>query len=212
MGGGEGGEGDINGKNKIEEKILEGNNCNIPLKPNLNSKMVEFGKLCDNRKGRWLGRGLTVIVNEYGKRRVSWDAVKGGQQAGKWVTRNIAYNTKVGLGPSKKNAQALLGNKEPILGLGLLSPSNFEAGESSFSGLRALESSYQNGFTMPSSGRSDLVATKDFMCSMVKPTTSEQPAMSPKVSVVTPTTSEQPVTSPKVPLDLAVMEVESKGG
>ena len=33
MGGGEGG---INGKNKIEEKISEGNNFNIPLKPNLN--------------------------------------------------------------------------------------------------------------------------------------------------------------------------------
>ena len=33
MGGGEGGEGGINGKNKIEEKILEGNNLDIPLKP-----------------------------------------------------------------------------------------------------------------------------------------------------------------------------------
>ena len=73
MGGGEGG---INGKNKIEEKIPEGNNFNIPLKPNLNSKMVEFGKLCDSRKACWLGKGLTVNVNEYGKRRVSWDGVK----------------------------------------------------------------------------------------------------------------------------------------
>ena len=72
--------------------------------------------LRNNRKVRWLGRGLTVFMNEYGKRRVSWDAVKGGQQAGKWVTSNIAYNTKVGLSPSKKNAQASLGNKEPILG------------------------------------------------------------------------------------------------
>nr|POE97052.1 hypothetical protein CFP56_48036 [Quercus suber] len=36
VGGGEGGEGGINGKNKIEEKIPEGNNVNIPLKPNLN--------------------------------------------------------------------------------------------------------------------------------------------------------------------------------
>ena len=40
MGGGEGGEDGINGKNKIEVKISEGNNVNIPLKPNLNSKMV----------------------------------------------------------------------------------------------------------------------------------------------------------------------------
>ena len=36
IGGGEGGEYGINGKNKIEEKIPEGNNFNIPLKPNLN--------------------------------------------------------------------------------------------------------------------------------------------------------------------------------
>ena len=83
MGGGEGGEGGINGKNKIEEKIPEGNNLNIPLKPNLNSKIVEFGKLHDSRKACWLGRGLTMNVNEFGKRWVSWDGVKGGKQAGK---------------------------------------------------------------------------------------------------------------------------------
>ena len=99
MGGGEGGEGGINGKNKIEKKIPEGNNLNIPLKPNLNSKIVEFGKLRDSRKARWLGRGLTVSVNEFGKRRVSWDGVKGGKQVGKWVASNNAHNTKVGLGP-----------------------------------------------------------------------------------------------------------------
>ena len=52
VGSGEGGERGINGKNKIEEKILEGNNLNIPLKPNLIPKIVEFGKLCDSRKAR----------------------------------------------------------------------------------------------------------------------------------------------------------------
>ena len=104
VGSGEGGEGGINGKNKIEEKILEGNNLDIPLKPNLNSKIVEFGKLRDSRKARWLGRGLTVNVNEFGKRWVSWDGEKGGKQAGKWVASNNAHNTKVGLGPSKQNA------------------------------------------------------------------------------------------------------------
>ena len=93
-----GGEGGINGKNKIEEKISEGNNVNIPLKPNLNSKMVEFGKLRDGRKARWLGRGLTVYVNEYGKRWVSWDGVKGGKQASKWVITNKVHK---GLGSSK---------------------------------------------------------------------------------------------------------------
>ena len=71
MVGGVGGEGGINGKNKIEEKISEGNNVNIPLNPNLNSKMVEFGKLRDSRKTHWVGRGLIVYVNGYGKRRVS---------------------------------------------------------------------------------------------------------------------------------------------
>ena len=74
------------------------------MKPNLNSKIVEFGKLRDSRKACWLGRGLTVNVNEFGKRWVSWDGVKGGKQAGKWVASNNAHNTKVGLGPSKQNA------------------------------------------------------------------------------------------------------------
>ena len=83
MGGGKGGEGGINGKNKIEEKFPKGNNLNIPLKSNLNSKIVEFGKLRDSRKTRWLGRGLIVNVNEQGKRQLSWDGVKGDKQAGK---------------------------------------------------------------------------------------------------------------------------------
>ena len=49
---------------------------------------------------------------------------------------NTAYNISVVLGSSKQNAQALLGNKEPTLGLGLSSPLSFEAGESSSSDLR----------------------------------------------------------------------------
>nr|POE76508.1 hypothetical protein CFP56_18959 [Quercus suber] len=83
VGGGKGGKGGVNGKNKFEEKIPKGNKFNISLKPNLNSNMVEFGKLHNRRKACWLGRGLTVIVNEYGKRRVSWDSGKGGKQTGK---------------------------------------------------------------------------------------------------------------------------------
>ena len=128
VGGGEEGKGGLNGKNKFEEKIPEGSKFNISLKPNLNSNMFEFGKLRDKRKGHWLGRGLTMNVNEYGKRRVSWDSVKGVKQAGKWVSKT-AYNISVGLGSSKQNAQTLLGNKEPTLGLGLSSPLSFEAGE-----------------------------------------------------------------------------------
>nr|POF12373.1 hypothetical protein CFP56_71844 [Quercus suber] len=78
MGGGEGEEGGINGKTIIKEKISEGNNLNIPLKFNLNSNIAEFGKLHDNRKSCWLGRGLIMEVNELGKRRVSWDGVRDG--------------------------------------------------------------------------------------------------------------------------------------
>ena len=59
-GGGEGGEDGINGKNIIEEKIPKRNKFSIPLKFNSNSKIVEFGKLCDNRKSHWLGRGLIL--------------------------------------------------------------------------------------------------------------------------------------------------------
>ena len=141
MGGGEEGKGDLNGKNKVEEKILEGSKFNISLKPNLNSNMFEFGKLRDKRKGRWLGGGLTVNVDAYGKRRGPWDSVKRIKQASKWVSKT-AHKSSVGLGSSKQNAQALLGIKEPNLGLGLSSPISFEAGESSSSGLKALETSY----------------------------------------------------------------------
>ena len=82
VGGGEGGESGIQGKNIIEEKIPKGNKFSIPLKFNSNSKIVEFRKLHDNRKSRWLGRGLIVDVNEFGKRWVSWDRVKDGEQVG----------------------------------------------------------------------------------------------------------------------------------
>ena len=178
--GGEGGEGGINGKNKFEEKIPVGNKFNIPLKTNLNSNMVEFGKLSDRRKACWLGRGLTVYVNEYGKRQVSWDSVKGGKQAGKWVISNIAHNKNMGLGPIKPKPCWVI--KNPFW-QGLSSPSNFEAGESSFSGPRALETSYQNGFITLSSGRSDNIATKDFESLRSTPTTLEHLATSSKVSL-----------------------------
>mgnify|MGYP000905544632 CR=1 FL=1 len=194
VGGGEGWKDGINGKNNFEEKIPEGNKCNISLKPNLNSNMFEFGKLRDKRKGRWLGKGLTVIVNEFGKRRVSWDGVKGVKQAGKWVSKT-PHNISVGLGSAKQNAQALLGKKEPTLGLGLSSPLSFEAGESSTSGLKALEASYQNGLSMPSSGRS---ATKEVESSRTTPTVSEQHATPLWVSVA-------------MNPSLAVTEVAGKG-
>ena len=88
-----------------------------------------------------------------------------------------------------------MGNKKPILGLGLLSPLNFKAGESSFSGPNALEPSYQNGISILSSGRSELTTTKELESSMVSPNTSEQFAMSPKVQH-SPTPLTQPPTMP----------------
>ena len=154
--------------------------------------MVEFGKLRDSRKARWLGRGLTVYLNEYGKGWVSWDGVKGGKQASKWVITNKGHK---GLGSSKQNAQVLLENKEPILGLGLSSPRNFGAGESSFTGQKDLESSYLNGCSMPSSGKNELTATKEFECSRVSPITLEQHVMLSKGSS-----------------SLTVMVVAGKGG
>ena len=73
-------------------------------------------------------------------------------------------------------------NNEPILGLGLSSPQNFEAGESSLSGQKDLESSYLNGCTMPSLGKSEPTATKEIECSRVSPIASEQHPMSSKGS------------------------------
>ena len=100
----------------------------------------------------------------------------------------------MGLGPSKLNAHVLMENKEPSLGLGLSSPRNFEAGESSFSELKDLESSYLTGF-MQSSGRTELTATKE-----------------PESATVTPIASEQPVMSPKGSSSLTVTVVADKGG
>ena len=174
--------------------------------------MAEFGKLHDSRKARWIGRGLTVSVSEYGKRRVSWGGVKSGKQAGRWVIVNKVHDNEVGLGPSKLNAHVLMENKEPSLGLGLSSPRSFEAGESSFSELKDLESSYLTGF-MQSSGRTELTTTKVPESSTVTPIASEQPVMSPKgssssltVTVVVDKGGQhtaQPPTAPKGPAVVA---------
>ena len=101
-----GGEGGINGKIIVEEKIPEGNKFNIPLKFNSNSKIVEFGKLHDNRKSCWLGRGLIVDVNEFGKRRVSWDRVKDGKHVGNWVARENKDVQKQTVGLDPRNQKA----------------------------------------------------------------------------------------------------------
>lgn len=203
-GGGEGGGGGINDKAIFEEKILEGNKLNIPLKFNSNSNFVEFGKLHDNRKSRWLGRGLIVDVNEFGKRRVSWDRVKSGKPAVNWVERrsNKDQNKTVGLGLGNHKAQVTFskivghqGSIESVLGLGLSSPSNFEAGESSTNGLNDLEISHQYCLANPSLNTDSK-----------KSESSNDPA----------TTAVMFATSPKVVSDtsssMAAAEVAGEGG
>nr|POE83592.1 hypothetical protein CFP56_06684 [Quercus suber] len=118
-----------------------------------------------------------------GKRRVSWDGVKGGKQAGKWVARESidAQIKSVGLGPCNQKTHTtlgktmgLLGTKTSNLGLGWSSPRNLETGQSSLSGPSVLETSNQNCFSIPSSGRSELTTTKNLESSMVLPTTEVQ--------------------------------------
>nr|POE69496.1 hypothetical protein CFP56_40629 [Quercus suber] len=65
------------------------------------------------------------------------------------------------------------------------SPFIFEAGESSFRGPRPLETSYQTGFSKPSSGGSENIATKDVASSGSIPTTAEHLAKLPKVPLGT---------------------------
>lgn len=72
-------------ENNTEVKIPEGKNLRFLLKFYSNSKFFDFGKVHDIRMSCWLGKGLIVDVNESGKRRVSWDRSKCGEQVGKWA-------------------------------------------------------------------------------------------------------------------------------
>ena len=56
---------------------------------NFKSKVNDFvyGKEFELRKSYWIG-GLTIEVNEEGKRRVTWNSYKGGLRTSKWVTRS----------------------------------------------------------------------------------------------------------------------------
>lgn len=126
MGGVEGRDCGINGENKFKEKILERNNLNI-----LNSKDVDFGKERQIRRSRWLG---IVEVNDFGKRRVSWDCCKCDKQAVNWVAREAKFDLidMMGMGPWPSEAHApLLGNYKSYSGPILTSPSNYEAGDCS---------------------------------------------------------------------------------
>ena len=71
MAGVEGRDRGINGETKIKDKIPEQNKFRFSLN-NLNLKVVDSGRESQVRRSSWLGKGLTVEVNEFGKRRVSW--------------------------------------------------------------------------------------------------------------------------------------------
>ena len=83
-GGVEGSHRGINGDTKIKEKIPEQNKLRLN---NLNLKDVNSGREHQIRRSSWLGKGLSVEVNEFGKRRVYWQRYNGDKQAIKWVAR-----------------------------------------------------------------------------------------------------------------------------
>nr|POF10961.1 hypothetical protein CFP56_77417 [Quercus suber] len=122
VGGGEGSHRGINADAKFEEKIQEQNKFRLK---NLNLKDVDSGMERHIRRSSWLRKGLTVEINEFGKRRVSWQRYRSDKQAVKWVARedNSAQVVNKGIdnGP-------WLGNDKSCLGPLLSSPFVFEAG------------------------------------------------------------------------------------
>ena len=74
VGGVEGSHRGINGDTKNKEKIPEQNKFRLN---NLNLKDVDFGREHQIRRSSWLGKGLIVEVNEFGKRWVSWQHCRG---------------------------------------------------------------------------------------------------------------------------------------
>nr|POE91064.1 hypothetical protein CFP56_46361 [Quercus suber] len=72
----------INGDAKFKEKIQEQNKFRLN---NLNLKDVDSGRERQIKRSNWLGKGLIVEVNEFGKGWVSWQRYRGDKQAVKWV-------------------------------------------------------------------------------------------------------------------------------
>ena len=77
----------INGDINLGEKIPTGNKLRFPLWFNSNSKEAVYGSGSDLRTACWTGKGLTVEIDEKGKRRVSWDYNKGRPKCFKWAPR-----------------------------------------------------------------------------------------------------------------------------
>ena len=82
----------INGDINLGEKIPAGNKLRFPLQFNSNSKEAVYGIGSDLRNACWTGKGLTMEINEKGKRRVSWDYNRGGPKCFKWAPRETSKN------------------------------------------------------------------------------------------------------------------------
>ena len=65
-----------------------GNKRSFPL--NFKSKVKDsvYGKVWELRNAHWTGEGLTIKVNEEGKRHVAWNSFKGGLRTSNWVSRS----------------------------------------------------------------------------------------------------------------------------
>ena len=116
MGGVEGSHRGINGDTKIKEKIPKQNKFKLN---NLNLKDVDSGRERQIRRSSWLGKGSIVEVNEFSKRRVSWQRYRGDKQVVKWVARgdNFAQVVIKGMdhGPSEAHAPWLGNDSDPLL-------------------------------------------------------------------------------------------------
>ena len=75
----------INKDINLGEKILAGNKLRFPLRFNSNSKEAVYVIGSDLRTACWTGKGLTMEIDEKGKRRVSWDYNRGRLKCLKWA-------------------------------------------------------------------------------------------------------------------------------
>ena len=121
----------INGDINLGEKIPAGNKLRFPLQFNSNSKEAVYGIGSDLRNACWTGKGLTMVIDEKGKRRVSWDYNRGGPKCFKWAPRETSKNKPtVGLSLKPKLAQPCLGSTQLTVA-SFSSPSSHEMGEPS---------------------------------------------------------------------------------
>ena len=73
-----------------------GNKMSFPLKFKSKVNDSVSGKDCELRNAHWTREGLTIEVNEEGKRRVAWNSYKGRLRPSKWVIRSQKEHIMVG--------------------------------------------------------------------------------------------------------------------